>query len=101
VNALEKELALKEAKLTSLQQQRQHGEGGTGRGDDWGEGRADRDQLESSLADFSSQFAHEVSKMRSWLGTNGCAPVCRHRSIQFVNIFLISLCHAHNLLMFF
>ena len=77
VSALEKELELKEAKLASLQQAKHHshGEVTSGGGDIPGPDN-DGQSLESNISDFSNQFAHEVSKMRSWLGANGCVPVC-------------------------
>ena len=77
VTALEKELELKEAKLASMQQQQQNahnnGEVTSGGGDIPLDN--DNQSLDSNITDFSNQFAHEVSKMRSWLGTNGCAAV--------------------------
>lgn len=78
VNALEKELALKEAKLASFEQQQQDvtsGGGDVARGVCFGEN--DQNSLESNMTDFGNQFSHEVSKMKSWLGDHGCVTCSR------------------------
>lgn len=84
-------MELKEAKLASMQQQQQHahhnsGEVTSGGGDIPLDN--DNQSLDSNLTDFSNQFAHEVSKMRSWLGTNGCAAA---RTTRHLLVFSLSV----------
>jgi hypothetical protein len=65
VRILEKELALKEAKLASMQQT-----DSTSNNEETG-GAAGDDSVESSACEFVNQFSDEVARLRSWLGDRG------------------------------
>lgn len=75
MEVLEKELALKDAKLSSMQHNLNNSTSGPGHDltGPLGENHETKTSLENEVIGCFKQFSHDVCSLRTWLGDRGCA----------------------------